>query len=49
MNEQLIETLQKWNEKLIQEGYVPTIELLIEKLKEEDVKLEAERLTINND
>lgn len=49
MNEQLIETLQEWNEKLIQQGYVPTIELLIEKLKEEDIKLEAERLTQNND
>ncbi len=49
MNEKTIELLQQWNEKLLVEGYVPTVELLIERLKEEDIKSEAQRLSVNND
>jgi len=41
-NTQLIETLRHWNEKLKEAGYIPTLELLIEKLEDyEEVRGEA--------
>jgi len=52
-NELVLEALMEWNLQKKEKGYIPTLDLLIEELKEElkeiEVRDEANRLTINND
>ena len=47
--ELLIAFLQKADVELKSKGYIPTIELLVDKLMEDDVKVEAQRLTVHTD
>jgi hypothetical protein len=49
LNHWMIDTLEGYNNKKKEEGFIPTIDMLIEELKEIEVRDEANRLTINND
>lgn len=48
-NEKLIEYLSNYDNKRKEEGFVPTVEMLVEELREEVLKEEANRLSIHND
>ena len=48
-NIQMIEFLDKKLAEYTKQGYVGTIELFIQDLKEEELKVEAQRLTMHTD
>ena len=48
LNYLMIDTLSEYNNKMKEEGFIPTIDMLIEDLKKIEIKEEANRL-INND
>ena len=48
LNNLMIDTLEKYNNQMKEKGFIPTVDMLIEDLKEIEIKKEAQRL-INND